>query len=305
MHLDLYSNGKLLITGEYLVLEGALALAIPLRFGQRMKIEPGKKNLLHWIAMESGSTWFEATFSIPELTTIQTTDPAISMRLASLLSAAMKMNPEFLHNGEGFTITTELNYPGNWGLGSSSTLVTNLAKWSHTNPYELLWTVFSGSGYDIACANSDKPLLYQLIDGKPSVTQTEFFPPFQHSLYFVYLGKKQSSESGISAFKKNNITGLQQECAQISRITEKIASAQNQQIFNALILEHESLISKLLKQPTLNETVFNNFPGVAKSLGAWGGDFAMISSDTGRQETIRLLQEKGFHNCFPFNEIVL
>jgi len=61
----------------------------------------------------------------------------------------------------------------------------------------------------------------------------------------------------------------------------------------------------LLKQPTLNETVFNNFPGVAKSLGAWGGDFALISSDTGRQETIRLLQEKGFHNCFPFNEIVL
>ena len=29
-----YSNGKLLITGEYVVLDGAKALALPTKFGQ-------------------------------------------------------------------------------------------------------------------------------------------------------------------------------------------------------------------------------------------------------------------------------
>jgi len=29
-----YSNGKLLITGEYLVLDGAKALALPTKYGQ-------------------------------------------------------------------------------------------------------------------------------------------------------------------------------------------------------------------------------------------------------------------------------
>ena len=33
-----YSNGKLLITGEYLVLKGALALAVPTVLGQEMGV---------------------------------------------------------------------------------------------------------------------------------------------------------------------------------------------------------------------------------------------------------------------------
>ena len=306
MHEELYSNGKLLITGEYLVLDGALALAVPLKFGQRMNIGPGPKSWLHWIAMESGSKWFEATFSIPELKAIHTTDHSISFRLASLLSAARRMNPEFpCPREQGWTITTELNYPREWGLGSSSTLVANLAKWSQTDPYELLWSVFSGSGYDIACAYSEKPLLYRLEKGKPAIGQTEFCPPFHQSLYFVYLGKKQDSEAGILAFRNNVKTRHKQECADISRITEKIAAVESQEEFNCLVLEHESIISDLLKRPTLNETSFKGFPGIVKSLGAWGGDFALLSSTTGREETVRLLQEKGFQVFFPFKEIVL
>lgn len=34
-----YSHGKFLLTGEYLVLEGALALALPLKLGQTMTVE--------------------------------------------------------------------------------------------------------------------------------------------------------------------------------------------------------------------------------------------------------------------------
>ena len=33
------SNGKLLLTGEYVVLDGALSLAVPTKFGQSMHVE--------------------------------------------------------------------------------------------------------------------------------------------------------------------------------------------------------------------------------------------------------------------------
>ena len=33
-----YSNGKLLITGEYAVLDGALSLALPTKFGQELNV---------------------------------------------------------------------------------------------------------------------------------------------------------------------------------------------------------------------------------------------------------------------------
>ena len=38
-----YSNGKLLITGEYSVLEGAKSLAIPTNFGQDLVIDTIKE----------------------------------------------------------------------------------------------------------------------------------------------------------------------------------------------------------------------------------------------------------------------
>ena len=36
-----YSNGKLLLTGEYVVLDGAKALAVPTRFGQNLIVKKG------------------------------------------------------------------------------------------------------------------------------------------------------------------------------------------------------------------------------------------------------------------------
>ena len=41
MKKEFYSNGKLLITGEYLVLDGAKAFALPTKFGQNLIVEKG------------------------------------------------------------------------------------------------------------------------------------------------------------------------------------------------------------------------------------------------------------------------
>ena len=58
-----YSNGKLLITGEYVVLDGAKSLALPTKFGQNLSVEKVDSNqLIHWVSYDhDGSIWFEAT----------------------------------------------------------------------------------------------------------------------------------------------------------------------------------------------------------------------------------------------------
>ena len=43
-----YSNGKLLFTGEYVVLDGANALAFPTKFGQSMSVKKIKEPKIIW-----------------------------------------------------------------------------------------------------------------------------------------------------------------------------------------------------------------------------------------------------------------
>ena len=59
--MNFYSNGKLLLTGEYLVLDGAKALAIPTKFGQDLLVEPIQEPELIWASFtNTGDCWFEA-----------------------------------------------------------------------------------------------------------------------------------------------------------------------------------------------------------------------------------------------------
>ena len=45
-----HAHGKLLLTGEYLVLKGAMALAIPLNEGQTLSVETSTEGGLLWRA---------------------------------------------------------------------------------------------------------------------------------------------------------------------------------------------------------------------------------------------------------------
>ncbi len=56
-----FSHGKLLITGEYVVLDSALSLAVPTKLGQKMEVlfeENLADNTLTWYSIDSeGETW--------------------------------------------------------------------------------------------------------------------------------------------------------------------------------------------------------------------------------------------------------
>ncbi|MGB5275149.1 MAG: GYDIA family GHMP kinase, partial [Flavobacteriaceae bacterium] len=201
----------------------------------------------------------------------------------------------------GFAIETKLDFPKEWGLGSSSTLINNIAQWAQVDAYELLWNAFSGSGYDIACAQNDTPLLYRLNKGIPEIQAVMFDPPFKKELFFVYLNKKQDSREGIAryrgrTFDKNKLI------ADISSLSKHIVKASTLSTYDALVLEHEKLISRALGLPMVKEAKFSDFEGSIKSLGAWGGDFILASGNLG---TPGYFKQKGYDVIIPFSKMML
>ena len=65
-------------------------------------------------------------------------EDAISKRLSQILNATKSLNPEFLNTQQGFNIKTNLEFPKNWGLGTSSTLINNIAQWANIDAFKFL-----------------------------------------------------------------------------------------------------------------------------------------------------------------------
>ena len=203
MKQTFYSNGKLLITGEYVVLDGAKAFALPTKFGQNLIIEETEGQIIHWKSVDSdGSIWFEDTIPFLSIVRKERFDDAKNIKntLIEILHEAYLMNTDFITSSKGYTIRTELTFPKFWGLGTSSTLINNIAQWLEIDAFELLKRSFGGSGYDIACAQNNSPILYQLINEKPVVNKVNFKPDFTDKIFFVYLNKKQNSKSAIASY---------------------------------------------------------------------------------------------------------
>mgnify|MGYP000666008402 CR=1 FL=1 len=190
----------------------------------------------------------EDEFSINEIATTQAPRNDISIRLFEILNAAKKLNTDFLSTNGGFNITTKLNFPENWGLGSSSTLINNIANWANVNPYDLLELTFGGSGYDIACAQNNNPITYEInqVDNIRVINSVDFSPSFKEALFFVHLNKKQNSRDGIASYKLNK-GNINFAFSEINDITNKIIEASTLSNFESLITRHETIISKIIK----------------------------------------------------------
>jgi mevalonate kinase len=298
-----YSNGKLLITGEYLVLDGAKALALPTKFGQNLTVEKSNNQEIKWTSYDAdGSIWFDET--IP-FTAIVSTAPleteSIKNTLITILRTAHQLNPDALLISEGYIITTELSFPRKWGLGTSSTLINNIAQWFQIDAFTLLKKSFGGSGYDIACAQNNTPVIYHLEQEKPIVETVKFNPSFSKNLYFVYLNQKQSSKSAIASYKekKNN---LENQKEAINKITQKVLEAENKDVFAQTLENHEKILSSILETKTVKETLFPDFNGTIKSLGAWGGDFVLVVS---KENPKSYFLDKGYETVIQYSDMIL
>lgn len=297
-----YSNGKLLITGEYVVLDGALSLAIPTQYGQFLIVEPIADSKLIWKSFdENNNVWFEDEYFLQNgMLKHFETDNEISKRLFQILQFAKQLNPDFLNSSKGFNVKSRLSFPREWGLGSSSTLINNIASWSNVDAYKLLGLTFGGSGYDIACAQNDSAITYQLLENNRTTSKVKFNPEFKECLYFVYLNKKQNSREGIERYKKNT-SNLSSEISEISNITSKIIDCKLLNEFESLLNQHEAIISNIIKQKSVKESFFKDFEGNIKSLGAWGGDFILATS---KDNPTDYFKSKGFGTIIPYHQMI-
>ena len=303
MKTTFYSNGKLLITGEYLVLDDAKALALPTKYGQNLVVENSTNQEIKWASYDAdGTIWFDETILFADIiTTIPFEKESVKNTLITILRTAHQLNPNIISDSDGFVVSTQLSFPRQWGLGTSSTLLNNIALWFQIDAFTLLNKSFGGSGYDIACAQNNTPILYHLEQQKPIVEAVNFDPAFSKNIYFVYLNQKQSSKDAIASYKeKKNNLDTQKEL--INQLTQAVLNAETKSSFVQALEDHEKVMSSILETKTVKESLFRDFNGTIKSLGAWGGDFVLVYS---KENPKQYFLDKGYQTIIEYSDMIL
>jgi hypothetical protein len=141
-----------------------------------------------------------------------------------------------------------------------------------------------------------------LDNGEPIVEKVIFAPEFSENLYFVYLDKKQNSKASIAAYFNNKNKDLAEDITKNNKITSAVLNAKTLNEFALGLERHEAEMSSILEMQTVKESLFSDFNGGIKSLGAWGGDFVLVVSKENPREYFK---EKGFRTIIPYHEMIL
>ncbi len=305
-----YSHGKLLITGEYIVLDGATALALPTKFGQSLEVEEIKERKIYWKSLDhEDKVWYEEEFQLKDILNTKPEDfkpkpekEKVSKMLFLALHSAARMHPGLFSEEKGYRITTKTDFPLDWGLGTSSTLVANLSKWLKIDAFKLLNKTFGGSGYDVAVALEGHPVTYELHGENRSILSTSFAPPFKDQLFFVHLNQKQNSRESIKQYREKHQEDLQTQVEKISSLTHRIITCTEFSEFKLLLEIHENVISQVTGLKKVKNELFPNFNGTVKSLGGWGGDFVLA---TGNEEQKQYFRKKGYSTIIDYKDMIL
>lgn len=300
-----YSNGKLLLSGEYLVIDGARSLAIPTTKGQSLTIKENEEgSQLIWKSWTQDSQcWLDIHFSLTDFSIEKTSDQNKSNWLQKLLISVRELDSSFLKTSNSIEVKTNLDFPRDWGLGSSSTLINNVAQWAQVDPFKLHFKVSNGSGYDIACAKEDSPIVYSTQHQIQTINPIKLKKRFFDQVFFVHLNEKQNSFDAVASYNDIKSEIELHDCIEsLNQITNKFIQADTIQEWETAMNEHEHLISNILEQETIKEKLFPMYPNSIKSLGAWGGDFIMA---TGTMQDSNYFIEKGYKTIISFNEMIL
>jgi len=293
--------GKILLSGEYLVLDAATALGLVSRYGQSLSVETdamAKPGTLHWTALDmNGKPWMEAVLVWEDGRWTLAADSAEvpeNQRLRQGLQAAwdlasekqtVQSSPTTSSNHDpaltlaqtGLRVTTSLEFPRRWGLGSSSTLVALLAEWWGIDARKLYAMVQNGSGYDLEIALSGRSMLY---NREPvQIQPLDFRVPPGSLLRLVDPGSKQISSAEVSRYRQLSLQTRAEAVPRISQISEALAQGPTIQEMLGLFRDHDYILEGVLGQPCLHTLEGHGFPGRLKSLGAWGGDLFLAASD--------------------------
>ena len=299
-----YANGKLLLAGEYFVLDGATALSLPTQLGQSLAVSAGSQpQTLHWQSLDHiGQAWLEISFRLPDLQVINSTDQGMADRLQAMLLAARAQNDSFLTTETSLLVQTRLEFDRSWGLGSSSTLLHLIGQWAQADPFQISDATLGGSGYDIATAGAKDAIWYRR---KPTrwFAETTWRPTFQDQLYFVYLNQKMNSREGIRHYRQQ-VQGHPEWIAEADQRIRAIVEAPDLAAFETAVQEHEAFTGQALQMQPIQERLFADYWGRVKSLGAWGGDFVLVTSAETPAKTRAYFNDRGFEVFFPYKDLI-
>jgi len=298
-----YAHGKLLLSAEYLVMHGSKALALPLKQGQSLEIIPTEnRSSFNWNAGYLDKTWFSARFDPASLRILETSDQEKAGLLREMFAACIEMRPDFQEELFRWDAVTNLEFSPDYGFGSSSTLTALIAEWAEVNPLELHFMVSEGSGYDVACALAEGPIIYQLRDQSPQYRHIPFHPPFSRQLWFAWLGRKENTASQLDKISASFKPGFD-AIHRFSQYTLAMAEATTLGEFRIIMEEHEDALAQLLGMEKVSLRL-EGIPGSVKSLGAWGGDFVMVASEAMEESVLDYLRGKDIHEVYNYNDLI-
>lgn len=296
----IFSPGKLMLTSEYVAVDGALVLAVPTKLGQELFYEEheDRKSLIIWEAYHQNQLWLKAFIDYKNWEILETNNSKASEFILKTLKNVQNLSENKLKSDTSYHIKTNLQFPSDFGLGSSSTLMNNLAEWAGIDPFTLNEESLGGSGYDVAVAKEKSAVLYSRFPER-TYHKIKFDPSFKDELIFIHLNQKQDTREGISHYKSRPTST--ELINAYSELTKKIVNCQNLEEFSELMTIHEQNLSDFLGIATVKEKYFQNCPSFVKSLGAWGGDF-VLTSKFGDYESY--FKGQGFSRLFSWNELI-
>lgn len=296
----IFSPGKLMLTSEYFAIDGALVLAVPTKLGQEFFFEEinDERSMVCWEAYHQNKLWLKAVIDYHNWQVVEANIPSSAEFILKTLKNVQHLSQIKFKNNCTYHLKTNLQFPADYGLGSSSTLMNNLAQWADIDPFHLNSISLGGSGYDIAVAKEKTAVLFR---SKPEISYETvvFDPPFKNELIFIHLNQKQDSREGIRFYKSKPKSQILID--EFSDITKKVLLCSELEMFSELMLIHEQKISKFLEIPTVKDRFFADCPVFVKSLGAWGGDFVMSTKFHGYED---YFWGKGFNAVFQWSDII-
>lgn len=301
-----------MLCGEYAVTIGVEALALPVSLGQWMYVwefdSPGGGDRLIWEAKEKdGSTWLNESFALPlETMEAETEKSSERDRSREVLHSMLSMVAEgFWKTGKSYRIETQLEFDRSSGLGSSSTMVANFARFAGLDAQKVQQKVLGGSGYDVAVAELGKGLAFWKNAEVANWDAWKLSADLTSKWKIVFLGKKQNSRNALADVKgklmeieKDDFLmhQLQQVCAAVkmaNQVPMLEAGLEMWQAILAMSLGLETPYQHFKFQPTKG--------GLCKWLGAWGGDMLLINDVFEESEREALKKYK----IVDWNQLVL
>lgn len=281
-----FAPGKVMLTGEYLVLNGFESFALPTYSGQLMQVwdfeTPGAQNdFLLFVAKDhEGQIWLQCRLELPTIEILEC-DESQSIEIERIQKIFQKADLSTWKIGQSYRIETSLQFNRLHGLGSSSTLIALLAQFLKLDALELQFDIFGGSGYDVAVAIAQKPIVYWLSESDSNWDFWSLNPELTTEWEVVFCGKKMDSRKSIHSVqdKLNEIAEDDFYTAQFDHILQLTKQAKDIISLEASLEMYQKLLSDSIELDTpyqaLNIAPINR--GLCKWLGAWGGDMILVN----------------------------